>query len=230
MPILSDTPALNSLRALALTGSLTTLLLVVSGCAQQARDPSFYDQPASGSATDATRQARNAHGRSVIGAPSQIQLDLHPDRQQPATHSSPDADTAPAAVTPAAIIAQAQTYLGTFPCFHRVNNCAAQRVTLTLAPNGRWRARVGSLPANGQPIGDQFDQGCWRAIPERPPRLVLRDANGTARAELVAVRGNTLRVRSVNGAALSLTYNLTRQPDLDPIDGVSGDSPICVQE
>ena len=54
------------------------------------------------------------------------------------------------------------------------------------------------------------------------------EANGNVRAELAMVSGNSLRVRAINGEAPSLTYSLTRQPDLDPIDELSGKAaPSC---
>ena len=51
------------------------------------------------------------------------------------------------------LVPQPQTYMGTLPCFSPAMRCTAQRVTLTLAPNGRWRGRV-----------------AWKATPSRARR------------------------------------------------------------
>jgi hypothetical protein len=40
--------------------------------------------------------------------------------------------------------------------------------------------------------------------------------------------GNMLRLISMNGGTANLTYNLSRQPDLDPIDELKGKpAPNC---
>jgi len=129
---------------------------------------------------------------------------------------------APAQTEPVStLFPQAQTFLGTLPCFQPDMRCIAQRITLTLAPNGRWRARSAYLDADRQKESAQADQGCWRSIDERPPRVILMEANGNARAELVMAANNVLRLRAINGQSPNLNYSLTRQPDLDPIDELS---------
>ena len=62
------------------------------------------------------------------------------------------------------------------------------------------------------------EQGCWNATDERPSRVILLDGKGNVRAEFAAAANNVLRVRSIAGQTPNLNYNLTRQPDLDPID------------
>jgi len=212
MPILYAPTYLRGLRALGLALSA---VLILAGCAKQKSDSSDRHPIASATATDAASQARNAHNRGVVSAPSQLQLDLNPN----------DTPSAPV-VGHAAFIPQPQTYLGTLPCFRQALNCAAQRLTLTLAPNGRWRARVGYLHATRST--DVIEQGCWRGIREGQTRLILTERNGNVRAELIMTQSKVLRVRTVNGEALSLAYNLTRQPDLDPIDTPTATpAPIC---
>jgi len=228
MSTLFDTHAFSSPlpRAFGLVAGLV-FLFMVGGCAKQKSDPNYYDPPQSGSETDASNQARSTYNRGVISAPSQIQLDLKREGSTGAAPAeTPDADAV--STGRAAVVAQPQTYLGTLPCFHQALECTAQRITLTLAPNGRWRARVGYLHAAGQSGANVVDQGCWRAVLERRPRILLLEGRGNVRAELVMTQNNVLRVRTVNGDAPSLVYNLTRQPDLDPIDELSGASaPVC---
>ena len=96
--------------------------------------------------------------------------------------------------------------------------CTAQRVTLTLAPNGRWRGRVAYLESDAKQGAPVVEQGCWNATDERPSRVILLDGKGNVRAEFAAAANNVLRVRSIAGQTPNLNYNLTRQPDLDPID------------
>jgi hypothetical protein len=124
----------------------------------------------------------------------------------------------------AKLVPQAQTFLGTLPCQSAGMQCSAQRFVLTLAPNGRWRARSSYLEAaqaSGKPIAEQ---GCWSATAEKPPRVMLLDSKGNTRAEFTMAANNVLTVRAVAGVRPNLTYHLTRQPDLDPI-GELGNEP-----
>jgi len=77
----SDTPALFGPRVFGLVIGFAALLMA-SGCAKQKGDPAYYDPPSGSSASDAASHARDVHNRSVVSAPSQIQLGLkssHPD-------------------------------------------------------------------------------------------------------------------------------------------------------
>ena len=106
--------------------------------------------------------------------------------------------------------------------------CSAQRVTITLAPNGRWRARAAYLEQSSKNSAVQTDQGCWRASAQAVPRIVLLNNQGNVRAELAMTSGNMLRLISMNGGTANLTYNLSRQPDLVPIDELKGKpAPNC---
>ena len=115
------------------------------------------------------------------------------------------------------LIPEPQTFSGTLPCFHPEMKCSAQRITLSLAPNGRWRARAAYLDQNSQNGPVQLDQGCWRGTLMSPPRLTLLNTQGGVRAEMAMTSGNNLRLISLNGENPNLTYTLSRQPDLDVI-------------
>jgi len=142
------------------------------------------------------------------------------DATPPTVAAAAASAPAPQAAT-STLLPQAQTFLGTLPCFQPDMRCTAQRITLTLAPNGRWRARSAYLESDKPGESAQTDQGCWRSIDERPPRVILLAANGSVRAELVMAANNVLRLRTVNGQSPNLNYSLTRQPDLDPIEELS---------
>lgn len=127
-----------------------------------------------------------------------------------------------------AFMPQAQTYVGTLPCLAGELQCQAQRVTLTLAPNGRWRARTAYL-GTSQQAQPSVEQGCWNATQGSPVQVILLNAQGDQRVELQATQNNVLRVRSVMGKVPNLTYNLTRQPDLDAIAELDGQAaPNCL--
>lgn len=254
-------------RKLSIMGLLLAGTAIgAAGCAQQ-KTQGYYDPPVESTVTDAQYQGSGAGYRSVIRAPSQVQIELKPDarkQQNQASQANPAGQTtedgqavpegapsgsgsasgntsSPASAAPAApgtapvpnaasqsLVPQPQTYMGTLPCFTPAMQCAAQRVTLTLAPNGRWRGRTAYLdddPKKGPPVAEQ---GCWDATDERPPRVILMDAQGNVRVEFLVAANNVLRVRSVGGQTPNLNYNLTRQPDLDPIDELAqADAPKC---
>lgn len=245
----STRPRKFNIMALLLAGSA----LGIAGCAQQ-RTEGYYDPPAESTVTDAQSQGSGAGYRTVLRAPSQVQIALKPDAPRKtasqqaqaaqAGHTTEDgqpvpegADSgaasgvaasgaAPAPALPAStpsaaahsLVPQPQTYMGTLPCFSPAMQCTAQRVTLTLAPNGRWRGRVAYLESDAKQGAPVVEQGCWDATDERPSRVILLDGKGNVRAEFAAAANNVLRVRSIAGQTPNLNYNLTRQPDLDPID------------
>ncbi|WP_313624581.1 hypothetical protein [Achromobacter sp.] len=246
-----------SVMGLLLAGTV----IGVTGCAKQKAE-GYYDLPAESTVTDAQYQGSGAGYRSVIRAPSQVQIELKPDARKaqnqnnqanPAGQTTEDGQAVPegaesgsgssggsgaAASAPApapapsgishSLVPQPQTYMGTLPCFSPAMQCTAQRVTLTLAPNGRWRGRTAYLdndPKKGPPVSEQ---GCWDATDERPPRVILMDGQGNVRVEFLVAANNVLRVRSIGGQTPNLNYNLTRQPDLDPIDELAkSTAPKC---
>src|SRR5690606_13746258 len=148
--------------------------------------------------TDAQYQGEGAGYRQIVRAPSQLQIELKApppgqERAKPeasaAAQEAAEANTASAAeaagsASPAAhaLVPQAQTYMGTLPCLTPSAQCAAQRITLTLAPNGRWRSRVAYLDNAGNLSKPTAEQGCWDATTERPPRVLIFDADGAPRA------------------------------------------------
>jgi hypothetical protein len=106
--------------------------------------------------------------------------------------------------------------------------CSAQRITITLAPNSRWRARASYLEQSAQSGTPLADQGCWRVIAQAVPRIILLNPSGNVRAELALSSTNVLRLVSINGDSVNLVYTLTRQPDLDPINELNKNTaPTC---
>lgn len=229
-----DTPALR-LNTRFATGIVLAGTLALAGCAQQ-RSAGYYDPPGASTITDAQYQGQAAGYRTVVHAPSQLQIELKPNqpaRQQNAQAQAgqqstedgtavPEGQAAPqpqpetASPGAQAIIPQAQTYQGTFPCFAAGLACEAQRVTLTLAPNGRWRSRTNYLDKQPQASAPVAEQGCWDATQERPPRAAARRQRQHARR---AGHDRQQRAaRTFGGRPYpNLNYNLTRQPDLDAI-------------
>lgn len=209
------------------------LPFLLAGCAQmqqQMQQPSYYNPPPASSTTDAIDIAEGPYGTQTMRAPSQIQIgfnnrgaDAAPipgtTRQASAAAASANQSASAAAADSlqASLFPEPLTFAGTLPCFHPEMKCSAQRITLSLAPNGRWRARASYLEQSTQSGMPLADQGCWRVIPQAIPRIVLLNASGNVRAELALSSSNVLRLISMNGDAANLTYTLTRQPDLDPI-------------
>ncbi|MBZ1350380.1 hypothetical protein KZZ10_06945 [Alcaligenaceae bacterium LF4-65] len=225
----------SQLRSAAIL--VSTLLL--SACAQM-QQPGYYNLPAASSATDALAQAEGAYATQAVRAPSQIQFGLNqsaPAQQQaganqtttaPAPVAAANASTAaPTDTLRSELIPEPQTFAGTLPCFHPEMKCVAQRVTISMSPNGRWRARAAYLGQDNK-TSQLADQGCWRATAQAVPRIVLLNSQGNARAELAMTSTNVLRLISINGDSPNLTYTLTRQPDLDPIKELNNQSsPNC---
>lgn len=250
-------------RKLSIVGLLLAgTALGAAGCAQQ-RTEGYYDPPAESTVTDAQYQGSGAGYRTVLRAPSQVQIALKPDQKKTQAQSGQAAQggaitedgqavpegaesgsgatagSAPAPVAAPAggnthgaaansLVPQPQTYMGTLPCFSPAMQCTAQRVTLTLAPNGRWRGRTAYLEDAAKKAAPVVEQGCWDATDERPPRVILLDNQGNVRVEFLVAANNVLRVRSIAGQTPNLNYNLTRQPDLDPIDELAkATAPQC---
>lgn len=224
------------------TFSAAAAALMLAGCAQT-QQPGYYNPPPASSSSDALKFAEGGSSRQTITAPSQIQIKLRSTQQeQPQTIQVAQADgltpdgaaelqkeiNQDQAAPQNALIPQPETFFGTLPCFHQDMRCTAQQVTLTLAPNGRWRARVSYLE-NQQASGSaQTTQGCWRGLQMQSPRIVLLDDSKNVRAELSMTSAEVLRLRSIDGQTPNLIYTLNRQPDLDPIselDGVA--APSC---
>lgn len=234
-------------RKLGIMGLLLAgTALSAAGCAQQ-RSEGYYDPSAESTITDAQAQGAGAGYRAVLRAPSQVQIALEPEQKkasdpaarhatakddQPVPESADNDTRAVSAPTQSAaahsLVPQPQTYMGTLPCFSPLMQCTVQRVTLTLAPNNRWRGRTAYLENDSRKAAPVAEQGCWAVTGERPPRIILLDSQGNARVEFVATANNVLRVRAIGGQTPNLNYNLTRQPDLDPIDELAkAKAPQC---
>ena len=169
--------------------------------------------PMKGAAAQGTATANaTIQPYDASGAPS----DLPPAELSSAQNVAP-ANVRTSSSIQETLIPEPQTFSGTLPCFHPEMKCSAQRITLSLAPNGRWRARAAYLDQNIQNGAVQADQGCWRGTLTNPPRIVLLNPKGDVRTELSLNTGNNLRLISLNGEIPNLTYTLSRQPDLDPI-------------
>ncbi|MER1967548.1 copper resistance protein NlpE N-terminal domain-containing protein [Castellaniella sp. GW247-6E4] len=192
------------------------LLILLGACAQQ-REPGYYQPAAAGTASDAMHRAQ---GGTDIVAPAQIQLGFGPDtRGNPPQAGGRDSADTPAAQTPAATpapLADTHTYLGTVPCAEGMQ-CPASRMTLTLAPDGQWRAR--SVTVDTAKTSTRM--GCWYLTSDKPLRILLQIGERT-RAQMEFASNSTLRVLMVDGHRPLLDYTLTRQADIDPIDELSG--------
>lgn len=203
-----------------------SLLVLLGACAQQSR-PGYYDAPRENTVSDALHRAQ---GDAAAVAPSQLQFGFGPQSQKPAAGSNGAAGAATgtaaspgkaAGGTPAAAVPrggmppdlrETRTYLGTVPCADS-GACAPTRMTLTLAPDGQWRARnatVGNGPA-------QTALGCWFLAGTDPARIVLESGDHPY-ATLELIQSNVLRVTRLNGRVPLLESRLTRQADIDPID------------
>lgn len=198
-------------------------LIALAGCASQ--------QPAQQRAHDSTlsdAQAQ-AQGRATSRAPTQLQLGFGDNAPKAPLTAPSEVEQA----NKAAIAAQARplrepkTFLGTLPCLMG-GACDASRTTLTLAPNGQWRARSQPLTATGS-TSASVQQGCWEVIGVEPWRIRLRAAESESSiASLTFVNDNMLRVNSVNDHQPTLEYRLTRQADIDGIDELNAvKAPVC---
>ena len=235
----------SSLRATIYRTLALCLPVAVAGCAQmqqQMQQPGYYNPPVASSTTDAIEYAESPYGSQTMRAPSQIQIglkgrasDAAPVQGQPsgATQAAANANQGAKAALPidslqASLFPEPLTFAGTLPCFHPEMKCSAQRITISLAPNGRWRARAAYLELASKSGSSLTDQGCWRVIPQAVPRIILLNPSGNVRAELALTSTNVLRLVSINGDSVNLTYTLTRQPDLDPIDALNkATAPNC---
>lgn len=200
--------------------SVTVLFsaLLLAGCAQQ-NTPGYYDVPQDSTQADALHQAQ---GRGNARAPSQLQFGFGQVEQQ-------DQVTAPAvagAQSSAGTAAQAsavprplrepRTFLGTVPCLTDGGNCPAQRITLTLAPSGEWRARTQFVGDGSH--DDLLQQGCWSVTGMSPVRIVLQTSTGANRGAFSFINDNVLRVVLLDDLSPGLEYRLSRQADIDPIN------------
>lgn len=196
------------------------LALLLAGCAQQ-RMPNYYDTPHDSTEADAQSQAQ---GRNGARAPSQIQLGFGAD-QKAAKPQAGQASAGEQTVIKARPLAEAKTFLGTIPCLTGAAACSAQRLTLTLAPDGQWRSRSVLLdkPDSKHNI---VQQGCWDVIGTQPLRIVLKLNEQASMASMTFVNDNVLRINMINDVTPTLEYRLTRQADIDAIDELATKAPL----
>lgn len=202
----------SSLRRLFTVGVAPVLLVTLLGACAQQRQPGYYDTPRESTQSDAIHRAQ---GNDVSSAPSQIQLGFGDESTKPTASATPESSI-PTHAIPSAL-AQPHTFLGTIPCLSE-QACPATRMTLTLAPDGQWRARSTMLN-DAQTTLTQL--GCWAIVSEQPLRITLLMSEERTKAVLEFVGDNVLRIRSLDGQRASLDYRLTRQPDTDPITELS---------
>ncbi|WP_343838155.1 hypothetical protein [Castellaniella ginsengisoli] len=204
------------------------LLALLAACAQQ-REPGFYDVPRGDTVSDARHRA---HGDAGTVAPAQLQFGFGADSQKKAAPDDGAAQAAPgqeatpanAGATPQAL-AETRTYLGTIACPAGQQACPPRRMTVTLAPDGQWRAR--SAPLDG--AAATASMGCWHLVSTDPVRIVLQ-AGDQAHATLEFIQANVLRLAQLNGQAPLLESRLTRQADIDPIQELAASpAEACAQ-
>lgn len=189
--------------------------LLLAGCASQ-RPAGYYDNARDNTQRDALAQAQGP-GLTQSQTPSQLHLGFGQNQKKPgaaeAAHEQAQA-AQPDFVRP---LAEPKTFLGTIPCLVNGNACSANRVTLTLAPGGRWRSRT--LVLDGPDARrSTVQQGCWQVIGSSPLRIVLQLDKGGTKASLTFINDNLLRVDSIDNIKPTLEYRLTRQGDIDGID------------
>jgi len=199
-------------------GSLVLCSALLAACAQSP-DSSHYERPRESTLTDARKKVR---GAAALGAPSQLQLGFGDTRKDEAdnvnadTEKNSESEDQTAANAIPRQLREARTFLGTIPCFGNSSSCTPQRITLTVAPTGEWRWRKETVTASSrQP---QAQQGCWEANESSKVQLWLRGAEDTILAHLEFLNDMTLKVKEIDGKRPSLHIQLSRQPDIDPID------------
>lgn len=199
------------------TLGLLALSAVIVGCAQPQQSAALYDTTRENTQRDAESYAMGGGPRAA----SQIQLGFGSTGPATVAEQAPTADQAEGAAPESATLprplAEARSFLGTVPCPDGLS-CDAARFMVTLAPSGEWRSRTTMLAGN-EARQTLTEQGCWHVIGNEPLRIALMHIQqDTAKADLVFVNNNMLRVLTLNGVQPMLEHSLTRQPDLDPID------------
>ncbi len=180
-------------------------------------------------ATATTTQAATVSAPQVYKAPQNerdavatvaVSSTVLNDAPPPESNSS-DKNTQAVIATPASpqseVVPEPTSFSGTVPCFNPNMGCNAQKVVLSLAPNGRWRSRTTFLDQEKQAGKPMTEQGCWRTLLSSPIRIAILSSTNTERAQFALPSDNLLRVISVDGQTPNLNYSLSRQPDLDPI-------------
>lgn len=185
---------------------------IVGGCASPS-DIAQSANPRESTLSDAVGKAQGPKGQRH--ASSQVQLGFG-DNKPLAPIRAQEAQEAPATET-IRPLREPKTFLGTVPCLEGAG-CPAVRITLTVAPNGHWRARYEPTEAQGKKPQTQAEQGCWYPAGSQPWRIVLRTPGQEGSlASMSFLNDNVLRVLTFKDRTPTLNYQLTRQPDLDAI-------------
>lgn len=192
--------------------------LVLAGCSSP-HPEGYYNVAHDTTEADAQQIAQ---GRRTAQAPSQLQFGFSNDEQQ-ADKGTQSAASATSALPRA--LRQAKTFLGTVPCLSAGGNCPAQRITLTVAPTGEWRARTQYLDANTAET-QLVQQGCWAISGTEPVRIVLQTKEGATKGSFTFVNDHMLRVNTLNDMTPNLDYRLTEQADVDPISELPTGTPL----
>jgi hypothetical protein len=198
--------------------ALAAVALALAGCSTP-HPAGYYDVSHDTTETDAQHVAQ---GRSTAQAPSQLQFGFNSNASNSKAEKAPESAATPA--LPQAL-AKAKTFLGTVPCLSSNNQCPAQRITLTVAPTGEWRARTQYLDASAADT-PLVQQGCWTITGSAPLRIMLATTQGATKGSFVFINDHVLRVSSLNGQTPSLDYRLTEQADVDPIDELPANTPL----
>lgn len=215
---------------------------IAAGCAKQ-QAPGYYETGPESTLSDAQHHAQ---GRTIQRAPAQFQLGFGNTAEPPAaeataTPAAPGAGAPAAANAPDAAAAgttagttatirplrEAKTFLGTTPCLlDGRQNCPATRITLTMAPNGQWRARTTRLEGTGP--ASSVEQGCWSVVGTNPWRVILETDGKATKGRMTFITDNVLRIDTINDIRPTLDYRLTRQAEVDGIDELAGrPAPSC---
>lgn len=199
---------------------------VLAACAQE---PGKYETERGNTRTDAMERARGQTG--TVAAPAQLQLGFgsQQDASTPpgaeraaadASSASEESGTAAASGASRALPAElssTRSYLGTLPC-PEGSGCKAMRISLTLAPDGQWRARETPLDGGGSA---QARMGCWYLTGVSPSRIVLQSGEQSV-AALQFQNTSVLGINWMGPQTPLLASHLTRQADIDPISELAG--------
>ncbi len=203
-----QTPAIRTFTRLA---ALLAGAIIATGCASPS-DIAQSGIPRESTLGDAVGKAQGPQGQRH--ASSQVQLGFGQNRPLGPMNAKPEQE-APVSET-IRPLREPKTFLGTVPCLEGPG-CSAVRVTLTLAPNGHWRARYQPLDAQGS-SGVTANNGCWYPAGSQPWRIVLRTPGQEGSlASMVFVNDNVLRLLTFKDRTPTLNYQLTRQPDIDAV-------------
>lgn len=207
--------------------SLTALsIFILAGCAQNASQSGQSSARAdTGRASSYSDTLDHVRGRGSVHAPAQIQLglgDRHRDTQGAGSHDRELIESRQVRE-----LLEPRTFLGTIPCPSSDSNCQPVRISVTFAPAGIWRLRAQNA-APGASDEEHLAQGCWYRIGAEPTRIALVSGNDRIVADFSFQHDRRLKVNSFNQYQPLLESSLTRQRDLDPIEGLDDEAlPDC---